>query len=210
MAPFGHNIAGFWKLVLRQACQSVLAGPEMYLDDNAQVIEQGRNRCPGNDVGVGYADHFCHDEGCGAHNWRQQLSAYGSGGFNSAGEFLGIAGFFHQGNGEGAGSNHVGYRGTVDGTEKTGSDDRHFCRAAFGVACQGQGDIVKELAHAALVHDRAEQDEQEDVAGGNADRGAVDTFRVGKEMVGQGRPVIAPVHEHAGEFPAEKTVHDKD
>ena len=75
---------------------------------------------------------------------------------------------------------------------------------------QGQGDVVEELPHTALVHDRAEQDEQEDVTGGNTDRCAVDAFRVGKEVVGQGRPVIAPVHEHAREFAAEKSVNDED
>ena len=75
---------------------------------------------------------------------------------------------------------------------------------------QGQGDIVKELPHAALVHNRTEQDEQEDVAGGYAYGRAVDTFRVGKEMVGQGRPVVPPVHEHAGELAAEEPVYDKD
>ena len=75
---------------------------------------------------------------------------------------------------------------------------------------QGQGDIVKELPHAAFVHNRAEQDEQEDVAGGYAYGRTVDTFRVGKEMVGQGRPVITTVHEHAGELAAEEPVYDKD
>ena len=74
---------------------------------------------------------------------------------------------------------------------------------------QRQGNVVKELTHAALMHNGAEQDEQEDIAGCYADRCAVNSFRVGKEMVGKGRPVIPTVHEHAGKFSAEKSVDDK-
>ena len=95
-------------------------------------------------------------------------------------------------------------------TQKTGCNNGNFGRAAFGVTGQGKGDVVEELSHAALVHDRAEQNEQENIAGGYADGGAVNTFRVGEEVVGQGRPVITTVHKHTGEFTAEKSVNDED
>ena len=88
----------------------------MNLDDDTQVIQQSRYGCPGDDVRVGHADHFRHDEGRSAHDGRQQLPANGSRGFYCAGKLFRVAGFFHQRDGECARGYHVGYSGTVNGT----------------------------------------------------------------------------------------------
>ena len=73
-----------------------------------------------------------------------------------------------------------------------------------------QGDIIEELPHAAFRHDRAEQDEQENVAGRDANRGAVNALGVREEMVRQRGPVVAAVHEHAREFAPVQSVNDED
>ena len=61
--------------------------------------------------------------------------------------------------------------------------------------CQCQ--VVEQLAHTGFAHNSAKKDEEEDVAGSNVNRGAINTFRISKEMVGKAGPIIAAVHEHA-------------
>ena len=76
MTALRHNVPRLGEFVLGQARKAVFAGPQVYLDDDTQIVQQSRDSSPGDDVGVGHADHFRHDEGCGAHDGRQQLPAY--------------------------------------------------------------------------------------------------------------------------------------
>ena len=95
MAALCHDIAGLRQFIFRQARQSVLAGAQMDLDDDTEIVQQSGDRGPGNNIGIRHADHFRHDEGSSAHNGRQQLSADGSGRFHRAGKLFGITGLFH-------------------------------------------------------------------------------------------------------------------
>ena len=158
MAPVTHDLAGLGHLVLGQAVEAVLGGPHLDLDDDAQIVDQGGDDGGLDNDAVLNAQGLRHDEGGGAHDGGQQLAAHGGGGLHGAGELLGVAGLLHQGNGEGAGGDHVGHGGAVDGAQEAGGQNGHLGGAALGVAGQGVGDVVEELAHAALVHDLAEND----------------------------------------------------
>ncbi len=162
------------------------------------------------DHAVLYAQRFRHDKCRRAHDGRQQLAAHRGGGLDRAGKLLGVACLLHQRDGEGAGGDHVGHGGAVDGAEEAGGQHGHLRRAALGVAGEGVGDVVEELAHAALVHHFAEDDKQHDIGRGHLDRGAVDAVDVGGQIGHDAVPVIAAVHEDAGHGAPEDRVDQED
>ena len=188
----------------------LFGGPHLHLDQNTHVIQQGGDDGGLDDDSVLHPQGLGHDEGGGAHNGGQQLAAHRGGGLNGAGKLLGVACLFHQGDGEGAGGDHVGHSGAVDGAQEAGGQHGHLSRAALGVTGQGVGDVVEELAHAALVHHFAEDDKQDDIGGGHLDGGAVDAVDIGGEIGDDAVPVIAPVHEETGHIPAEYGIDQED
>ena len=210
VAAAAQHLAHAGQLLAWHAGQPVLGGAQVHLEDDAEVVKQRRQQRPDDDLRVGHANHLRHDEGRRPHDGRQELAADRGGGFHGASELARVADALHQRDGEGAGGDDVGHGRAIDGAEKARRNDGNLGRSPLGVTGHGQRNVVEELPHAALFHHRAEDDEEEDVAGGDADRRAVDALGVGEEMVGQRRPVIAPVHEHAGEAAPVEAVGDED
>ena len=210
VAALFHDLTGLGHLLLGQAVEVFLRGAHLHLHEDTHVIEQRGDDGRADDDAVLDAKRFSHDEGGGAHDGRQQLAANGSSGFDRTGEFLGIAGLLHQGDGERARRNDVCDGGAVDGAEEAGGKDRDLRGAALGVSGEGVGNIVEELAHAALVHHFTEDDEQHDVRGRDLDGRAVDAVDIGREVGDDAVPVVAAVHEDTRQIPAEEAVSQKD
>ena len=182
----------------------------MHLEDDAQVVDQGGQDGGLDDDRVLHPQGLSHDEGGGAHDGGQQLSAHRGGGLHGPGKLLGVARLLHQGDGKGAGGDHIGHGGAVDGPQEAGGQHRHLGGAALGVAGQGVGDVVEELAHAALVHHLTEDDKQHDKGGRHLDRAAVDTGDVTGQVLDHPGPGVAPVLENAGEVPAVHAIDQED
>ena len=192
-----HDIADLRKLILRRAFHSHLFSPHLDLEQDPHVIDDCGNDGADQKLGILDAQRLRHNEGCGAHNRGHELSAHGAGGDDGARELLVIAGFSHQRDGKGTGGDDHCHSGAVDHAQKSRRDDCHLCGSSLGSSGHGIGDVVKELAHAALVHHFTEGDEKEDVGGGHIDRRAVDSLRVGKEMTHEFLPGVTSVQEDA-------------
>ena len=83
----------------------------------------------------------------------------------------------HQRNRELARGDHVGDAGARDRAHERGGGHADLAGAALLVAEHRHRDVVEEIDDAGLLHEGAEQDEQEDVGGGNERRRAVDALR---------------------------------
>ena len=188
----------------------VLGGPHLHLKDDAQVVDQGGQDGGLDDDRVLYAQGLRHDKGGGAHDGGQQLSAHRGGGLHGPGKLLGVARLLHQGDGKGAGGDHIGHGGAVDGAQEAGGQHRHLGGAALGVAGQGVGNVIEELAHAALVHHLAEDDEQHDKGGRHLHGASVDAGDIAGEVLDHPGPGVAPVLEDAGEVPAVHAIDQED
>ena len=180
------------------------------MNHDPEVVEQGGNSSTDDDCSIFYTEHLRHDEGGGAHDRRQQLTAHTRRGFDRSGELLGVAALLHQRNRESTGGYHVGHCTAVDRTEQTAGDDRNLGGATFGGAGEGEGEVVEEAPHSAFVHNRTEEDEEEDIGSGDIDAGSVDSFGVDEGVVDDRPPIVSPVHEDSRKASADEPVQDED
>ena len=199
VAALLHYLSYPRQLVLGQAQQVILGGPHLYLDDNTQIIDQGRDHSRLDDLSILDAQGLCHNKGSGSHDRGQKLAAHRGGGLHRAGKLFAIASLFHQRDSKGAGSHHIGHSRAVDGAQETRGQHGHLGGAALCVTSQSVGDVIKELAHAALVHDFAKDDEQHNIGGGHLDGGAINSIDIGSQVSDDPVPGVTAVHEYAGE-----------
>ena len=200
-------ILGSWSL---GAEHLLLVGPQLDLEQDAGVVDDGGDDGGLDDDGILHAQGLSHDEGRGAHDGGHQLAAHGGGGHHGAGELVGVATLFHQGDGKGTGGHDHGHGGTVDHAQQAGGDDAHLGGAALGAAGDGAGQIVEQLAHAALVHHFTEDDEDDDVSGRDFNGRTVDAVDIDGQVLDDLGPGVAAVHEDTGHVAAEQAVQQED
>jgi hypothetical protein len=82
--------------------------------DQGDIGDDGRQEGVLDDIHIGDAHVFHHQKGGGPHDRRHELAVGGAGHLHGTGLFRGEADLFHQGNGEGAGGDHVGDGGAGD------------------------------------------------------------------------------------------------
>ncbi|MNQ33431.1 hypothetical protein D3C85_468620 [compost metagenome] len=171
------------------------------MDDVEQRNVRNRRRQKGvaDDVGVGNAYVFDHQERRRAHHGRHDLAVDRRRRLDRAGPHAAVARLLHEGNGEDATGDHIGHRRRghepVDGRGHHG----HLGRPAAQVAQQRERNLHHVVARAALVQQRAQQHEDEDVGHGYAQRHAIHAFggepHVGHQALQRG----ASVRQHVGQ-----------
>ncbi len=210
MARFAHDFAGLGQLVPWQAGQAELDRFEVDHAPAGEVIQEGGKDGGDHDLGVGHAEKFGHDEGGRPHYRRHDLAARGGHRFDSPGELRPVTDAFHEGDGERAGGGDVGDGAAVDRAEQAAGEDGHFGRAAGRAAGDGHGQGVEEFGHARLRQEGAEEDEQEDVRGRDAEGDAVNTFCREEHVLDDPVEAIAAMAELAGDHIAEQGIGDED
>ena len=127
-----------------------------------------------------------------------------------AGEGGLVAEALHQRDRELAGGDDVGDARAVDRAHQAGRDHRHLRRPALGVADRAQRDVVEQLDHAGALEEGAEQDEQEDVAGGDVGRDAVDALGAEEHLVDDLGEVVAAMVERRRQILAEQAIGEEE
>ena len=169
--------------------------------------ERGNNRNL-DDVQIGNPGEVGHDENRRAHQ-RRHGDAYGrGGGLECGGDVRRKAGPFHQWDGQGAGADHVGRRGTRNHAEQGAGDDRDLCRAATQPPQEHQGQVDKQVAAPGLLERRSQNHEQEDEAGKDSGDGAVNSL-VAVEPAENVRKRQPGMPEDARKVRAEKRIEEK-
>ena len=104
---------------------------------------------------------FGHDEADCPHDGRGELSAGGGDRLDGCGELLLVAGLLHHRDGDGPRRRHIGDRRAVDHPQEGAGDDGDLGRSSRRLPHERQGDVVDELAEAAVLEVGAEEDEEE-------------------------------------------------
>ena len=138
---------------------------QIHLDEQAQIIEEGRYDGCNYDGLIRNPQKFRHNEGCRAHHRGGDLAACGRGGFYRTGKDRGVADPFHQRNGDCPGRGDIRDRAAGQGREHGAGDYRRFGGPASLVAGYRGGEVDKELTTTYTEQKFSEQDEREDGGG---------------------------------------------
>ena len=195
MAPSFKRAA----LGARQAGHAGLHGFEIDDVEQRAIGEQRRQQRVLAHLRVGDADIFGHQERGGAHHRRHQLAVDAGRAFDRAGLHRRVADALHQRDGEGAGGHHIGDRRAGDHAGHAGRHDRGLGGPAAELPEQRERDLDEIIAGAGLLQQRAEQHEQEDEIGRDAERDAEHALGGEPEMRGGARDRCALVRHQAGQ-----------
>ena len=180
-----HDVAGLRDLILRHQLDVTDLALGKYGDAGAEEVQYGGNDGALNDGRIRFVRERDHQEGAGAHNGRQDLSAGRSHRFYAGSEFRLVAAGLHERDGEGAGTDDVGDGGTVDAAHQRRGHDRGKRGAAAQLAGQGKRQVIDELGAAGGFQEGAEHDEHEDNAGGDRNGCAEDAVQVDGHVLEQ-------------------------
>ena len=109
-----------------------------------------------------------------------------------------------------AGRDHVCDAGAGICAHQAGGDDRHLRGPAASRADEAERDVIEELDHARLFPEGAEQDEEEDVAGGDERRNTVDALRAVGHVIDDLGEIVAAVIERGGQVLAEQAIGEEE
>ena len=137
-------------------------GLKVHGDTHGKEVQQRGHSCGLSHGEVAYADHLGHQERHGTHDRRQDLPAVGGHCLHRTGEVLVIAVGLHQRNGEGAGGHDVGYAAAGDGAHQGAGGHGGQRGTAGNAPSGGQCQVHEELAGAAFLQKRAEENEYKD------------------------------------------------
>jgi hypothetical protein len=190
------------------AGQALEAGlHRLQMDDVEQRDVGGDRRQEGvlDHLDVRDADILRDQEGGRPHHRRHDLAVDGRRHLHRAGLCRRIADPLHQRNGEGARGDHIGDGGARDDAGQPRGDHRRLGGPAAQMAEQGEGKLDEVVAGAGLLQQRAEQHEQKDEVGGDAERDAEHPFGGEPELRGG-----ALVRHHLGQPGTGEHVAEKD
>ena len=162
------------------------------------------------DVGIGHADGFRHDERDGAHDRRHDLAAHRGGRLDAARECRPIAETLHQRNGELAGRDDIGDARPGNRSHQRRGEHRDLGGAALSAAEGAHGDVGEQPDHAGPLQERAEQDEQEDVGGGDGGGDGVDALGAEGHVLDHLLDRIAAMVEGRGQILAEQAIGEEE
>ena len=160
----------------RQPAHAGLHGLQMDDIDKRDIGNRRRNDGVLDDLGIGNAHIFHHQEGRSPHDRRHDLTVDRGRHLDRAGLFTGKAHALHQRDGKGAGGHHVGNRGPRNQPGHGRADNGRLRRPAAQVTHQRKCDLNEVIPGPRLIQQRAEQHEQEDEAGGHAKRDPEDAL----------------------------------
>ena len=127
----------------------------LHLKDDAEVIDQSRDHGSFDDDGVFYAERFCHNNGCGAHDGRQELPADRCGRFDGAGKLLGVADIlvadiFYEGDGKCVGGGVSLHYGVLHGDCNLRIAVLHQLDVCAGRVCGFHACLIVSLAQCSV------------------------------------------------------------
>ena len=207
---FLHHVHDRRQILPADAAQTLTRRPQVDLDEDAQIVEHGRDDGDEDDLRVRNSESLGHDESRSAHDRRHDLTTHRGCRLDSTGEVALVPHPFHHRNREGPGGDDIGDRRAVDRPEESGGEHRDLGRAPARLPGEGQRDVVEELAHPRFLQNGAEEDEQEDVGRGHTDGCGEDALG---GLVHEGDDpveVIAAVPEEAGHRPSVVVVDDEE
>ena len=120
MTLFQEQILELGQLVTRGTLQAELFRFIMYAQPYANVVQHGRNNCCLNNIKIGHAYKFSHQEGCSAHNRGHELATGGGSSFYGTGKRGTIAQLLHHRDGKGACTSNVTNGGAGYGAHQAG------------------------------------------------------------------------------------------
>ena len=176
MTPFPNDPAQVGQLLAGHAPEVTAEGLQVHHVEQRKVVEA----C-GKDGGlahlkVGNPQHVRHDEGPRAHHRRHDLASGGGHRLHCAGKLGAVTDLHHQGDGEGAGGDHIGNGRAADGPEKSAAHDRHLGRPTPEMPGHGVGEHHEKLTGAGDHQKPTEHDENEDETRAHAERDAEQPF----------------------------------
>ena len=177
--PLGELFAG-------QALEAELLGLEVHAEEDAEEVQECGQDCTHDDISIGNADHFRHQERRSAHDRGHDLAAGGGCSLDRAGKLRGITSLLHHRDGDGTGGNGVTDGGTGDHAAEGRGNDRDLCRTAGRPADQRVRAVDEEVCNTRGLQEGAENDEQRDVGRADADRGAENTGGGVEEVIHDG------------------------
>ena len=172
-------------------------------------IEQRRDDGRLDDLGIRHVDGLGHDERHRAHHGRHDLAAHRGCGLDAAGEGRRKSEPLHERNGELPRRHHVGDAGPGYRSHQRRGGDADLAGPALSAAEGRHRDVVEEIDDAGLFHEGPEENEQEDVSGGNEGRHRVDALRAVRHMLDDLLQCVAAMIEGGWEPVAEDAIGEK-
>ena len=183
---------GLAERALGQAFQTHLQGLEVDDVEQRDIGDDGRQEGVLDDLQIADAGVFGHQEGRRPHHRRGQLAVDRGRHLDGARLFGRKAGALHERDGEDAGRDHIGDGGAGIDAGKARRHHRSLGRAAAQVAQQRKRQLDEIVAGTGLFQHGAEQHEQKDHRGRDAQRHAEHAFELHPEMpqrLAQGSPL---------------------
>ena len=195
--PAGQHLAHPHQLGGRQAAHALLHRGKVHQQIDRPEIEKGGKDRDQNDLQIGDLGELAHEERTGPHQRRHDLPAGRGRRFHAAGLRGPVAQPLHQRNREGAGGHDVGDGRTRDRAHAGGGDHGGLRRPAPLASGGGVGEIDEEAPCPRHLQEGAEQHEDEDEGGGDAERQAEDTLRAQRHLARQAVDGVATVGQDA-------------
>ena len=158
-----------------------------------QIVEQGWNHRPQRHGPVGHADILRQDKGRRPHDWRRKQASGGGDRLNGSGLLRIISDFFHQWDGKGPGSSHIGCGRAGDHSQKRAGGNRRLGRAAPVSSCQSICHIHKPRSGSQHLHKRPEGHKQNDVGSRCPGGGSKDALRGNIQKFDHVLPALSPM-----------------
>ena len=193
-----------------KADEPVFLGLHIQTDKEVEIVEQRGDDSGDRHSAVGHVAVGGDHEGGRAHDGGHELAAAGGHGLHGAGEVALIAAALHQGDGERTGADHVGHGRAGDHAEQAAADHGRLRRAAAVAAHQAEGHVGEQLTAAGLLQEGAEQNKQNDIRCGNADRHAENAVSAGEQSPDYLIQSKVFAGEDTGDVPAEERVQQED
>jgi hypothetical protein len=187
-----------------QALHPLLHRSDMDEEVDRAEIEEGREDRDEHDVDVRDARELGHQERARAHEGRHDLPARGGRGLDPARLRRAVAELLHERDGEGARGDDVGDGRSADRAHAGRGDDGGLGRAAPLPPRGGIGEVDEELARPCHFEEGAEEDEDEDEGGRDAERQAEDAFGAERHLARDAFERVAAVVEDPGHPVGEK------
>ena len=164
------------------------------------VVEDRRNCRRKHDHRIVHSEELRHDEGGRAHDGGHDHPSRSGHGNHRRGEDRFEPRTGHEGDSEGARGRHVPHGAAVDHPHEAAGHDGDLGLAADGPARQGHGKVLDEAPHPRLGEKGSEEDEEEDVGGGDAERDAEDPLRGEKKLVDDPFEAEPRMAQHSGDI----------
>ena len=199
MAAFGHHDLELRQFGARNAVNAVAFRLEVDRAEASDIIQNGGNERPDDDLRIADLKILREQESCGPHDWRHDLTAGGRRRLHARREVRGKAGSLHQWDRDRAVYHHVCDGTARDRAEQARAYNCDLAGPACGVPGEGHCEVHEQLAGTGALHERAEQNEDQNIGGGNGYRDAEDAFGAHVQLLQNARRLVTEQPEAVNE-----------